>query len=841
MRLRGKDKTRYRVLPRPTWQTWPIWGMTLWLGSASVHAAPSEEGDQFDSGFLVGHRASEIDVSRFGQADVIPAGSYSTDIYVNGRWQGRHQLVVRDVPGKRSTDVCLTPDLLERLGIEATTPADAETDAGQCRALSHWLPEGSGRFDIGALKYELSIPQVHLKRVPAGYVSPDQWQRGINAASLSYNASMYHSEQSGTYGQRNDSSYLGLNTRINLAGWQFRHNGTLDWDQQRSVRWNNFNAYLRRGISELGAELKIGEHFTDSDMFESVHFRGISLHTDPRMLPDDRQGYAPVIRGVAQSNARIQIYQHDALIYQTSVAPGAFAIDDLCPIGSTGDLLVDITEADGVHRQFTVAYASASGMLRPGVSHFGVMAGHAFSSDRTTTMPLLQGSYRRGLTDHVTGYSGFNLSDGYDAALLGSGWNTGYGAVSFDTTYARVRLNERYRQGFNYKLSYRYVIEPLKTGMTASWQRHSSPDYLGLSDAVNRWHFDDITQAVRPRQTFTVGLDQPLGQRWGRLSLNGSQRDYWGREGAVRDFQLSYSNAIGAANVTFAVSRTLNSGSNDENSTRYSLGFTMPLARPGARSLYVNTNAAYDGKGFDSTIGVSGTALSDNRLGFAASLSQQDKADSVGSLNASYQADSALYSGSYSQSSTYRQFSSGVSGSMVAFDEGVVVSNQQGDTMAIVNVPNGEGARVKNGAYIHVNRRGFALVPQLTAYRRNSVTIDPQGVSANTELQSTRQDVVPYAGAVTYLTFNTRTGHPLFVRATLPDGTPLPFGAQIENAQGELFGTVGQAGRAYLTDSAYPEPLYIHVGKTTCRLVYDVRDAQRTEKELYPHVNGACL
>lgn len=848
MELRGADNTQYPVLPVCPWRRLTYLGVALWLGISAAHAEgiAVDDEDVFDSGFLVGQNASQIDMSRFGQANAVPTGTYSTDIYLNGHWQGRHQLIVRDMPGTRTTAVCLTPDLLDRLGIDAITPADPEANAGQCRPLSYWLPEGSDRFDIGALKYELSIPQVHLKRTPAGYVPPEQWQRGINAVSVSYNASMYRAEQRSSTHQHSDSSYVGLNTRINLAGWQFRHSGTLDWHGEHAARWNNFSAYLRRGIPELGAEFRVGESFTDSDMFESVHFRGASLRTDTRMLPDDRQGYAPVVRGVAQSNARIQIYQHEALIYQTSVAPGAFAIDDLCPIGTSGDLLVDITEADGTHRRFTVAYASTSAMLRPGMAHYSMMLGQAFSSDRDTSMPLAQVSYRRGLTDRLTGYGGFNASEGYEALLVGGAWNTGYGALAFDVTRARTQLSSTQQAaGFNYKLSYRNVLEPLGTGMTASIQRHSSLDYLSLSEVVDaraRTAFgNDIQNGIRQHQVITVGLDQPLGQRWGRLNINGSQRSYWGRDYAVRDYQVSYSNSIGATNVTLSMAKTINSSYDGGRDTRYSLAFSMPLGRPGVRSLYLNANTAYSDNGVDSTVGVSGTALDEHRLGFAASLSQHALASSVGSFNATYQHDAAIYSGSYSQSSTYRQFSAGVSGSMVAFKDGVVVSNQQGDTMAIVHVPDGEGARVKNGAHIRVNQHGYALLPHLSAYRRNSVSIDPQGVSADTELQSTRQDVVPYAGAVAYLIFKTHKGHPLFVRATRPDGAPLPFGAQVVNAQGDSFGTVAQAGRVYLTDSSSTEPLYIHWGNQSCQLTFDLQHAVRTDKELYPHVNGACL
>ena len=40
------------------------------------------------------------------------------------------------------------------------------------------------------------------------------------------------------------------------------------------------------------------------------------------MLPDSLSGYAPTIRGVAQTNARVTVRQNGYIIYSTYVPPG---------------------------------------------------------------------------------------------------------------------------------------------------------------------------------------------------------------------------------------------------------------------------------------------------------------------------------------------------------------------------------------------------------------------------------------------------------------------------------------------------------------------------------------
>jgi hypothetical protein len=41
------------------------------------------------------------------------------------------------------------------------------------------------------------------------------------------------------------------------------------------------------------------------------------------MLPDSQKGYAPVVRGIARTNAQVVVRQNGYIIYQTYVAPGA--------------------------------------------------------------------------------------------------------------------------------------------------------------------------------------------------------------------------------------------------------------------------------------------------------------------------------------------------------------------------------------------------------------------------------------------------------------------------------------------------------------------------------------
>ncbi|MFX6763675.1 fimbria/pilus outer membrane usher protein, partial [Acinetobacter baumannii] len=84
--------------------------------------------------------------------------------------------------------------------------------------------------------------------------------------------------------------------------------------------------------------LTLGDSFTNGEVFDSYGYRGIDFSSDDRMLPNSMLGYAPRIRGNAKTNAKVEVRQQGQLIYQTTVAPGNFEINDLYPTGFGGEI-----------------------------------------------------------------------------------------------------------------------------------------------------------------------------------------------------------------------------------------------------------------------------------------------------------------------------------------------------------------------------------------------------------------------------------------------------------------------------------------------------------------------
>ncbi|WP_258868832.1 fimbria/pilus outer membrane usher protein [Pseudomonas aeruginosa] len=84
-----------------------------------------------------------------------------------------------------------------------------------------------------------------------------------------------------------------------------------------------------------------------------------------------------------------------------------------------------------------------------------------------------------------------------------------------------------------------------------------------------------------------------------------------------------------------------------------------------------------------------------------------------------------------------------------------------GDTFALVEAKGASGAGVRRGQGARVNGNGYAVVPSLSPYRYNPVSLDPQGMGEEAELLETERKIAPYAGAAVHVKFRTLTGHPI--------------------------------------------------------------------------------
>ena len=796
-------------------------GQTPGIPGEADEDAPSEI--EFNSEFLAKTAEGEsIDVSQFSKGNPVYPGKYGLRLWVNEGLIGRAEVVFIATNDPLHARPCFDRGLLQQMGVDFSklTPGQiADVDSSACQSLADLIPGAWIGFDPAEQRMDVTLPQASMRNVARGYVDPSLWDRGMTAGLLNYNFNAYHSNSDG---RASTDLYLGLNTGLNVGLWRFRHDGSYSSNVGRQARYQPVSTYAQYAIVPWKSEITIGDGYTDGTVFDSFGFRGVNLASDDRMLPDTQRGFAPVVRGIAMSNAKVTINQNGNLLYETTVPPGPFEINDLYATGYGGDLEVVVTEADGARRSFTVPYSSVPQALRPGVYRYSVTAGQYRGAALHFKSNVVSASYQRGLTNIVTLYGGTQFAEGYGSAALGAAFNTGFGAFSGDVTVASTELPGLPRQtGQSYQIRFAKVIPATDTNVTVAAYRYSTRGYLSLADAMmardSRLSGQAYSGVDREKARFQLSISQDMGGKWGSLYLTGQSQNYWNRRDTDASFQFGYTNHIGRVfyNASIARTRILSTGKWEN---RFFVGFTIPLGGSTSRSASVTTNVSHSDTDHATRMQMSlaGTAGEHNEFSYNVSdnYGHSTRDSSIGgNASGSYMSSVGTLGASVGADSRTRQYSLSASGGAILHADGLTFGPPLGGANALVEAKGAAGAYINGLSSTRVNRFGYAIVPSLMPYSLNRIDIDPKGLSFDVELKTTGQDIAPFAGAVVKATFETDNRRSVVLSVRRQDGAAVPFGSEVINRAGVSVGQVSQGGRILARGVAETDELLVKWGE----------------------------
>jgi len=786
-----------------------------------------------------GDASTVNDLSAFTAGGQLP-GTYRVDIFLNGQ-----QADSRDVNFFRdehnTLQPCLSVDELALLGVRVENYPKLQPPGLKCADLS--AIEGSrAAFIFSSQRLDLSFPQVAVKTLVRGYVPPSQWDEGINAAILNYGFSgirdLAHSGH-----DRGDSQFLSLRPGVNLGAWRLRNFSTWTQTHGQDGQWNNVYTYAQRNIIPLRSQLVLGDSNAPSEVFDSVPFRGVQLASDDEMLPDSLRGYAPIIRGIARSNsAQVIVRQNGYVIYQTTVAAGAFEITDMYPTGGNGDLHVTVEESDGSVQNMIVPFASLPVLQREGRLRFSLTGGQYRSYDHSVgQQPFLQGTAIYGLTQGLTVYGGVQASDHYRSVAAGLGQNIGtWGAVSADITHSQGKADsEPAASGQAMRLRYSKSLAETGTYVTIAGYRYATDGFYTLSDVLDTYRSQGGSpRAERKRNRAELTLNQDLGEDHGYLTAGAVQENYWNSNLQTASYSMGYTNSWNGISysMNYAYNRNtgVSSGSRGQHYERdqvLSLSVSIPLSR-----WMGNTYASYSlthskSGGTLQSAGLAGTALADNNLNWGVSQSAASNGrGNSGYARASYRATYGELNGGYSYGRDQKSLNYGVEGALVAHADGLTAGQPVGETFALVKVPGADGVSINNRTGVSTDFRGYALVPDVMPFRRNDLTLNTQTLKDNVDLKQTSQHVVPTRGAVVRAQYSAQVGQRALMTLSRPGGHYVPFGATVTNvSQPDAGSIVGDGGQVYLTGLAEEGQLLVQWGKTAdrqCRVSYRLKSAQ---------------
>ena len=794
--------------------------------------------DFFDPAFInsVGQKDSTslTDLSIFSTQDAQSPGEYRVEVLINNVFQ--ETTTIRFVADKESNaekSVTLIPCLdraqLKSYGLRLDAFPKLKEDVTGCTN-TNIIPDFKAEFNFNSQQLFISIPQAALSTIAKGYIPVEEYDEGINALIANYQFSASKDFQT-----ENENYNLNLQSGLNIGPWRVRNLGSWAKTNGNEGSWKSVYLYAQRSIVPLKSTLVVGESSSLSNIFDSVPFTGIQIATDTDMLPDSLRGYAPIVRGIAKTNARVVVKQNGYQIYQAFVAPGAFEITDMYATGGNGDLYVTVEEADGTRQNFIVPFASLPLMLREGQMEYEITSGKYRPYDKSTDeTPFTQATVSYGAFSNTTFYTGLQAAAKYQALAFGIGHNLGrLGALSADLTQAWSKLKDEDKtSGQSWRLRYGKNILETGTNITVAGYRYSTKGFRTLAEVLDTYDNSSrisAPRAVRNRTNLT--LNQTLGEGLGSISVTGLFEDYWDNKRRNKSLSIGYNGGWRRINYYVGYSynrytwKNKNSDHAKEDDHLFSLNVSIPIGEwlPNSYVTYQLNNS--NPGSTDHYVSIGGVALEDNNLDWSVQQGYSNQNSTDGGVYGTYRGSLGSVNGSYNYSKNSQQLSYGASGGIVVHADGVTLGQEMSDTAALVKAPGLSNVRLESDPTIKTDHRGYAIVPYVSPYHRSSITLDSTTLADNMELPNTTLKVVPTRGAITRANFEGNIGHRAFLIMKLPSGDYVPYGATVTstanpNTQASIVADEGMVYMSGLKDSGEVSAKWGNSAEKTCKGTY---------------------
>ncbi|HBW1081803.1 fimbria/pilus outer membrane usher protein [Klebsiella pneumoniae] len=778
------------------------------------HIVWASELYKFNSAHL--HNAQNVDLTQFKYGNPLRPGAYKSQVYINEKDSGESTFSI--VKGKQNDayEICVTKDFFNILSLKNIS-WDGTKDKNTCMNLSTISRSITWNYKSEDNILYVSIPQELQVVRYKGSINPANIDSGVPAVVLRYTANSYESNY------RNETSnytYVGIDSSLRISGWNLYHQANFQ-SNNNSSSWENITTYAEKALFNQQSTLRIGKGWSDGTYFDSLNFTGVKLATDQRMLPSSRRGFAPVISGVAHTNARVTVTQNGVQIYEATVPPGNFSFSDLYPTNAGTDLIVTINEADGRKNTYTVPYSSIPGMVRNGALYYDFYAGQIDESGVHGHPEFSQLLMQYGFNNTLSIYAGLSVANDYFAILYGNAFNTSLGALSIDLTHSVWDTGDlSSMEGSKVKINSSKNIS-YGTKLILSYEKVIDKGYISLRDSLLSSKFNQYDYRVSARYAASI-TQQIFG---GTLSLSGVKSKAYNNKSDIT-YQFGYSGLLGR--LGYYIYTAQSKDINNDNDNIIGVSFSLPLGKGNNVHTRFNHSKDYGDQFQSSFTGYQGVK-NNIAYGVTTIYDRQNNGGNYKSIgaNGSIRNDYSYLNASISAGDHQQQFSAGASGALIATQDGFFATPELGDTFAIIEAPHATGAKISNQAGQPVSSKGYAIVPYLNPFTQNWIDLDPNGAGDNVEILSSSTSVVPDAGAAIKVKFKTRQGIPLFLNVRKKNGDIPPLGSKVFNENNDMIGYIGQGGLLYARVASGEGVLKVMLdfsNQKECKLHYIVND-----------------
>lgn len=809
----------------------------------------------FDTRSLFGSAQYDSDIINVAISNAVRTGLHSLNTSINGRSIGEQVLDFQHLDSSQNAVLCIDEKLLKKLDLKDSVIESLPKK--DCLTIKQLSPDAYYDLDNSNLSLQISIPLILLNHRPRGYIPPEQFDKGISSAFIAYQYSHYASFDQES--ENTSSSYLNLNGGTNIAGWNFRHTGYFDSENNKLEKYHSSMNTISTDLLSMKSRLTLGDLNTQSYMNQSATIRGVQLASDISMLPNSLRSYTPVIRGMANTNALVSVFQNGNKIFERSVPAGMFEITDLVALSSNGDLKVQVTENGGEKSSFMVPLQGNVNLIRVGQFNYSTSLGQYRLSQTESDEYIGQLSFQYGLSNYLTLSAGSNYSEPYQNYSFGTGINTFIGALKLESDFSFASPFESTVKGQQYRLSYQYNYIPLNSYLSLN-STYQSKTFSTLSEVFSKLNYESLSQPeidyfndyYKLKNQFNISLSKRFEERkYGSFYFSAARNEYWNKENNYDQFNFSYSNFWKKLNYSLSVSQNSSSSAHKKDEMRWNATLNIPLDIKN-KKVYVNSTlqkANTHGNPLNSFIGLSGSSGENNQFGYAVSannsiVDEKSSSSITGNLNYNLSPVSLSLNATFIDSQN-QQMGLNLNGGIVAHPYGLTLTNQLSDTFAIVHAKGAKGAYVQNNRGVKIDRFGNAIYSSLAAYDVNTVGLDTNHLPLDIQLNSNQTEVVPRRYSSTLVRFDTERSSKIILKVKFEDSRQVPIGMQVKDNENIIIGMYGQSNQIFIEDDkAFSKPIMIFWGSDnnySCNVDLSKKIANiQKSKEIFNIVDVKC-
>ena len=641
-------------------------------------------------------------------------------------------------------DVLITENDFLLLGINLVAKT-IRIDGDRYLSLLSLQPKLTYTLDEDSLSLNLQVMPEYLNKTMLNLAKKYQAPKnalGIDSAFLNY--SFIHR---GNSTQGFQSLELPLEGVVAAHDWLFQTNFTYHYD---ILNENYAQVYWARGLTNITRDypsrldrLIIGDFTAQSnELGGSGIFLGLSFRKKYSMANYFTRYPGLSIDGLLQTPSKVNMYVNDVLMRSEQLPAGAFQISNLPNLYGAGTVKLEIIDAFGRKTYRDVPYYISTKLLRVGLQDYSYNLGFQRDSLNVTqptyaVNPSFLGFHRWGLKRYLTAGYRFEISDKVSNAGVNANLLLGtLGELEAGFSMSRFQAKDAYAGFFRYGFTSQY-FHGRYAYKTTQENYYTISALNTLSDAQQNTAIIN-TYKIKQIQSIGVGVH---GLKVGSLAINFTETEYYQQQN-TQSWSVVYSLRIAKrSSFLFRGVRTVN----DEGfydaifaSINTTLGKRSSANVSHSKQQTSQTNSLYFQRSTPIGVGV----------GYRLRLNQQT--DELNDQD--YLADGSIQGKmkflnvtlDYYQGQSSDSFQSNIAGSLAFIDNDYFLTRPIFDSFALVKVDQLDDVRVYFGnEVIDKTNSGKLIIPDLTSYAANRVSIEALDIPIDHSLKETQKTVSP--------------------------------------------------------------------------------------------------